>query len=282
MKLFMTLLVRDLEDIVEANLTYHLGRGVDHVIVTDNGSVDGTRDIVAAFVRAGRVTLIDEPRDDYDQSAWVTRMARTAAAMGADWVINSDADELWWPLDGDLKSTLERVPPEVGSVIAPRSNMLPLRVLDGHPFERMVLRDVYSVNGLGGPLPGKAAHRAALDVRVQPGNHDVDAAHLGPAVPANDILVYHYPHRSYAQLERKIALGGPAVARNPAPESVFETWRALYKQLRAGTLRAWYDALPHADDPAVHDEIAAGRVVRDGRVASYLRERVLPALAQLR
>ena len=40
MKLFMTLLLRDEEDIVRENLDFHLAQGVDRVIVTDNGSED--------------------------------------------------------------------------------------------------------------------------------------------------------------------------------------------------------------------------------------------------
>jgi hypothetical protein len=280
MKLFMTLLVRDLDDIVGANLRYHLGRGVDHVIVTDNGSVDRTRAMLEDFVRTGRVTVIDEPQDDYDQPAWVTRMARAAAEMGADWVINNDADEMWWPLDGDLKSTLERVAPETGSVIVPRMNMLPLRRLRGHPFERMVVGDTASVNGLGERLPGKAAHRAVLDVEVRPGNHRVASPSLGPPAATKELMIFHYPHRSYKQLERKIALGGAAVARNTtAPPSAFDVWRELYERRRAGTLRAWYDALPHGDDPAVEEWIASGDAVRDERLAVYLRRHVFSASA---
>ena len=79
MKLVMTLLVRDEEDIVEDHLVYHLNQGVDFVVATDNRSVDGTRDVLDRFQRLGYVEVIDEPDDTYDQWRWVTRMARRAA-----------------------------------------------------------------------------------------------------------------------------------------------------------------------------------------------------------
>lgn len=280
MKLVMTLLVRDLADIVAANIEYHLSRGVDHIIVTDNGSVDETREIVASYVGGGRVTLIDEPADDYDQSAWVTRMARAAWEMGADWVLNDDADELWWPVTGELKPVLARIPPAYGSLLVPRTNMLPLRRLSGHPFEQMVHRDLTSTNGAGRLLQPKAAHRAAPDVVVEPGNHAIRSGTLGPPAVTREILIFHYPHRSYEQLERKIATGGPAVARNTrVSESMFDVWRGLHKLLQAGRLRDWYDDLPHADDPDIGERLAAGTVGRDERVARYMRATVLPAIS---
>ena len=73
MKLVMTLLVRDEEDIVEDHLVYHLNQGVDFVIATDNNSVDGTRDVLERFQRLGYVEVIDEPDDTYDQWRWVTK-----------------------------------------------------------------------------------------------------------------------------------------------------------------------------------------------------------------
>jgi hypothetical protein len=267
----MTLLVRDNQDLIAANIAYHLSRGVDQVIVTDNGSVDATRAIVQDFARAGNITLIDEAGDDYNQPLWVTRMARAAAEMGADWVIHNDADEMWWPIEGNLKSTLERVPPECGSVIVQRSNMLPARVLDGHPFQRMVFRDLRSLNGLGNPLPGKIAHRAVTDVEVHVGNHSVSSVALGPPIETSDMIVFHYPYLGYAQFERKIATGGAAFARNAVfPPVVGDVWRQLYQRLQAGTLRAWYDALPHAGDPGVKERIARGEIIEDTRLARYL------------
>jgi hypothetical protein len=279
MKLFMTLLVRDEEDIIAANLSYHLSRGVDHIIVTDNRSVDGTREILEKFARTGRVTVIDERGDDFSQFRWVTRMARLAAEMGADWVINNDADEIWWPFEGDLKTVFGTVPPECGSLIVQRMNALPLRALGGHPFEQMLFREVTSVNGIGQPLPGKMAHRGMGDVEVQQGNHLVLSPSLGPSMDALGMTILHFPYRSYAQYERKIANGGAAYGRNVTlPRTVGSVWREMYDRLRAGALHAWYVTLPHADDPRLGEWIDRGKVVEDSRLADYLRTSTLSSV----
>ena len=272
MKVFMTLLVRDEEDIVAANLSYHLSRGVDHVIVTNNRSVDGTRAVLQEFERAGQITLIEEDGDDFSQFRWVTRMARLAYEKGADWVINADGDEIWWPVEGDLKSALAAVPPAYGSVTAERMNALPLRSLSGHPFAAMRYFDVHSVNGIGQPLPPKVAHRAAADVCVQQGNHCVSAPSLGPSLSTSQIVISHFPYRSYPQYERKIASGGAAYLRNTElPQTQGAVWRELYQRLLAGTLRNWYNALRSADDPRLPEWIADGEVVEDDQLAAYLR-----------
>jgi hypothetical protein len=271
-KLVMTLLVRDNADIVAANLDFHLAMGVDHVVVTDNASEDETRDIVRAYVRRGVATLIDQPADDYDQSTWVTRMVACACRdLSADWVINSDVDEFWWPLEGDLKSVFSAVSPEYGVVPARRINFLPMHNRSTVFWRDMVWRYVVSSNGLGEPLPAKVAHRGAPDVTVAEGNHAVTSAILGPADPQERIVIFHFPYRSLAQYSAKIAKGGRAVENNrKVGEAIFHVWRRHRELQRLGRLDDWYRRLPHGDDPEREELVLKGEVVKDTRLKAFM------------
>src|SRR5438067_5376043 len=112
----------------------------DVVAVTDQRSDDGTREILDAIASSGRLYPFDEP-GLLDRSAKVTEMARFAAGeLGADWVIDGDADEFWWPRGGSLKDVLAVVPPRFGSVRGMLRHFVP-RPAGGEPFaERMTIR----------------------------------------------------------------------------------------------------------------------------------------------
>jgi hypothetical protein len=264
----MTLLVRDEEDVIAANLAHHFAQGVDFVVATDNGSVDGTVALMEAEERAGRLRLIHEPEDTYAQHRWVTRMARLAATdHGADWVINNDADEFWWPREGDLASTFAQVPEGTDVVVAHRYNLVarpdgrPMTVRQARPRQHPGLGD--------GPLPPKAAHRADPDVTVLQGNHEVDGL-AGTSVDDGRIEILHVPVRSYAQFANKIAKGGAAYARNTElPVEVGHQWRRLHGLQQDGTFDDEWQKLLLSED-----EIAAGltdgTLVEDDRLAHLL------------
>jgi len=72
----MSILVRDEVDIIESNIRFHADAGVEHFIVTDNASIDGTRDVLASLKNEFSIEIIDEPSHTIDQDLWVTRMAR--------------------------------------------------------------------------------------------------------------------------------------------------------------------------------------------------------------
>jgi hypothetical protein len=275
--LIMTLLVRNNEDVISANIDFHLAMGVDHIIATDNGSEDASVDILRDYEHKGVLTLSFEPADDYDSSVWVTRMARAAAAKWrATWVINNDADEFWWPLGGNLKAALDTIPIEEQAVVAPRFNFVAVEPAAEMFYQSMVFREARSVNAVGKPLPPKVCHRGSVDVVVGPGSHNVrwkgtpEAPMISPARP---IEILHFPLRSYSQFETKIRLGGAALERNEKlPKGVGGTWRHLYRLYLEGGLPAYYQTQAVDRDQA-EANVRSGQLIRDTRLADWFSNR---------
>jgi hypothetical protein len=275
MKLVMTLLVRDEDDILDSNLAFHLAQGVDFFIITDNLSVDGTRDIIQSYVRRGLAICLPEAGDDYSQYRWVTRMARMAAAKyAADWVINSDADEFWVSTEptADLNGSLARLAPNVSVLDVPRSNFVPVDEVGlGFCAERMTLREAVSLNTEGHLLPSKVCHRAMHDIDVDQGNHAVRRNGLALPARSGPLRILHYPVRSYRRFENKIVKGGAAYERNTElSPAVGATWRNLYKIWQQGGLQARYrDMIPSPD--VIQKRMASGELLYDDTVMRTLQ-----------
>ena len=274
MNIVMTLLTRDEADILRANIEYHLERGVCSFIVTDNLSRDGTRDILLEFERQKLVHYIAERDDDYAQRVWVTRMARLAhEQFRADWIINSDADEFWWPVsDSLLSAVFSRVPQKVFALRVQRTNFVPT---DFDPtsafYDRMTLRDTRSSNSTGAPLPPKVCHRASGDVVVEQGNHGVTCSHAIVTEATSAMTIFHFPLRSYAQFENKIVQGARAVMRNPNLGYTNITWKYLYQVWLRGGLRDWYES-EMVTAKTMEWNFESGRYVLDERLRDYLRK----------
>jgi hypothetical protein len=214
----MTLLVRDERDIVEEQLAFHLASGVDAVIVTDHGSTDGTGEVLDRFGRKGRVHVLREPDGPFRQREWVTRMARLAATeYGAEWVVNADADEFWWPRGGSLREVLGAVPRRYGIVQSLVRHFVPLPP-DDRPFsERMTyrLRPTAPVNDPASPWRPyrKVVHRASPTIELVEGGHAVRSSELQPLRGWYPIECLHFPLRTPAQVERKGRAWGDAVEK---------------------------------------------------------------------
>jgi hypothetical protein len=209
MRIVMTLCVKDEADILDAQLAFHLHAGVDLVIVTDTGSTDGSLDILHRYASAGVLHLEHEAQADFQQSVAVTRMARRAAAeFGADWVINSDADEFWWPRSESMSDVLMALPARYGIVWGVWRAFLP-RPDDGKPFyERMTVRlapVAPIIDPAGAFRPGaKVAHRGDPTVEVGGGNGGLIDSPLTPLRGWYPFEVFHFPFRSGEQVERKL------------------------------------------------------------------------------
>jgi hypothetical protein len=267
----MTLLVRDEADIVDAQIAFHLHAGVDFVVATDNRSQDGTTEILERYARAGYLHLIREEGEDMRQDEWVTHMARMAASdFGADWVINADADEFWWPRGGSIEEVLATVPERYGVVRGCWRHFLP-RLDDGSFFaERMTVR-------LGTPaFPGdkttifhahqKVAHRADANVIVEAGNHNAIGEELEPIRGWHPIEVLHFSYRTISQLERK---GRGGWLRNADYEPVLHQL-LLDEAFREHRLDEFFDSFVVSDD-ALARGVSDGTLAVDTRLRDALR-----------
>jgi hypothetical protein len=272
MRLVMTLLARDEADIVDSLIAFHLHAGVDFVIATDNRSEDGTTEILERYERKGVLHLIREPGDDLRQSEWVTRMAQLAATeFGADWVLNADADEFWWPRGSGLKEVLAAVPERYGVVRAAWRNFVPRP--DGADFfaERMTVRlcvPAFHHHPLS--THSKSAHRAVQDVRIGRGNHEAFGTGLLPLRGWYPIEILHFPVRSLEQCVRKYVTQFVALERN-AQKGIPNHMAEAYEAWRAGRLDAFYEPLV-VGDAELERGLANGRYAYDTRLRDVLRE----------
>jgi hypothetical protein len=267
MKLVMTLRARDEADIVDAQIAFHLNAGVDFIVATDHRSQDGTREILESYARQGVLHLIRE--DGEVRGDLITPMARLAATeFGADWVLNTDADEFYWPRGGSLKDVLASVPERYGMVRALLRQFVP-RPDDGSFFaDRMIARmstsaPINDPTSLFRPNL-KSIHRADPDVTVTAGGHTLVDSTLIPLRGWYPIELLHFALRSFEQCERKYSNMSTALAQSR---------NAYYDQvrdaIRAGRLREFYDSLV-VDDDALERGLREGTLVLDTRLRDAL------------
>src|SRR3954454_148188 len=173
-KVVMTLLVRNEEEVLVANLAHHLAHGVDLVIAMDHRSEDATPRILEEHAATGRVVVLRQDADEYRQFEWVTEMARMACVEhGADWVINGDADEFYLARRGSLKDALAAIPERYGILDVPVVDFLPRPDDAGFFADRMVARETVSFKPGTGDVLKNVVHRATPDVVVAGGNHNL-------------------------------------------------------------------------------------------------------------
>jgi glycosyl transferase family 2 len=269
MKLVLTLRARDEADVIDANVDFHLNAGVDFVVATDHRSADGTREILESYASQGVLHLVREDGDV--RGDLITPMARMAARdFGADWVINADADEFYWPRGGSLKEVLASVPARYGVVRALLRQFVPRPDEDGTSFaERMVVRMVTTApindpRSLFRPNL-KSIHRGEPNATLTAGGHTLVDSTLTPLRGWYPIEFLHFPLRSFEQCERKYSNMSNAVAHSR--NAYYDQVRSA---LREGRLSDFYESLVVGDD-ALERGLGDGSLVVDTRLRDALR-----------
>ena len=223
MKLVVTVMVRDEIDIIAAMVEHHLAQGADLIIATDNGSVDGTAEVLQRYADLGVLELHHDPVFRKQQHAVVTGMARRAYTQHhADWVINADADEFWAPVDKrlTLHDALARIPVSLNAFTARVTNLVGPPAMRGSGIDRLIWRDHRTQQqlnevGIYAQPTSDAVHRGDPNVVVAQGNHFVSLESKGQPEAADALEVLHLPWRSWTQLEQKVVHAGRAYEANP-------------------------------------------------------------------
>lgn len=220
----MTMMVRDEVDVIAAAIEHHLAQGFDRILVTDNASVDGTREILAEYAKHAPVTVYDDPEHRKQQAQVVTRMARLARVeFGADWVVNSDADEFVMSTTPGVTTAdvIRSWSKSIVSTTVPVTNLVgPVALSGGGLTTRMLWRDVRSPEQLQAvgvhahPTPN-TIHVGHPGVDVRQGNHFTSLLSRGEPDGGPGIEVLHVPWRSWEQFERKTVNAGRGYEANP-------------------------------------------------------------------
>jgi hypothetical protein len=209
MRVVRMLAVRDEADVLAANLCWYAEAGIDTVAV-DNGSVDGSAEMLEDAVRAGsilRLETVEPTGPDTDWRGWsevIARLQGMAARERPDLVLLASADEFFEVGDGpDLLAALEE-DLRAGWTVFEFKNM-EFHMTNGDPDQedvRLRLRyyslwDVEMFRGVrwepGIDFTAKLGHRPVLP-------HSAEWR-LSPRL----YVSRHYPLRSREQATRKVS-----------------------------------------------------------------------------
>lgn len=220
------LMVKNEADIIAATLTHTLTQ-VDRIIVADNGSTDGTRDILNDFASAA-VTVRDDPDPAYRQSQKMSALAARAADAGATWVVPIDADELWSHPTMTITEFLHEIPTDRAIVRAQLFDYVATGrddTAEPNPVKRITWR-----RRTPAKLP-KVAVRPTVAVTIHQGNHGAEYFHPDPV---GGLIVRHFPYRSPEQMRRKAITGSAALHAAPElPHTSGQHWRDYAELERA-------------------------------------------------
>ena len=227
------LMVRNEEHILATCIGHLLNTvRVDRVYVTDNGSTDGTPDILRRLASRTDRVVVTSDSGDFRQGEIITALAHRAAADGFAWLLPTDADEFLWLRRGhSLAALCGR--DDIGGYRLDLCNFLqarPIRrdwpgalglmAVAAIPTGTMPTDEAAVSNGtlpfVRITYPTKILVRATPALTIAFGNHDA-AGTAGPLVSLPEAEILHAPLRAFDRLHRRAEAGRRSYVTTPEP-----------------------------------------------------------------
>jgi glycosyltransferase involved in cell wall biosynthesis/2-polyprenyl-3-methyl-5-hydroxy-6-metoxy-1,4-benzoquinol methylase len=218
-------MVKNEEDIIEKFVRHNL-QFVESLVILDNGSIDGTREILRSLQREGLPLLIlDDPVTSYIQEQKMTQLLQwICSSFFPEFVVPLDADEFISCKPGvDFAERLREIQPG-GSGLVPWHTYVVTPNSDEHYFAD-IPRSYTARRAVEKPQYFKTivrtCGRAFPDVVFSQGSHFAtsrDGKPL-PSIELPGIALAHYPVRGCEQVATKGVITAMAqLERNPESE----------------------------------------------------------------
>jgi hypothetical protein len=222
MSVFAIMMVKDEVDILEATIQHCLTQGVEHFVISDNLSSDGTTGLLATLAgdMPGMFTVFEDPEVGYYQSRKMTELARRAGNLGADWIVPVDADEFWYTPNPQL-------------TIREALGLSPNDIECAYSFEQYGPWRATEPKRLA-----KVAFRYRPGCMLAQGNHDVLGA--GTSRGWHLLEIREYQYRTVEQTIRKVRNGKVAYDATDLHPMEGAHWREM-GQWSDSELTEWWE-----------------------------------------
>jgi glycosyltransferase involved in cell wall biosynthesis len=262
MKLVAISRIKDEADIVEAFIR-HTAWFVDHHLIIDNGSIDGTLDILAKLAAEGlKLSVFRNPVPVHADWFFNNTLLRLASQMErADWAIPLDCDEFLKLRPGvaSLRAVLASADPAVPAIEIASQLYTPRSVDDAseiNPVCRIVHR--------WEPCPPVAKVMVRADpawagrLVLEAGFHSVSLDQKPvPLTPSPDVSLAHFYRRSVAQEARKAVIGRLRAMSNPAAVAgnLASHYQLMFDRVKADPLLWLFGRSADDGPPVVRDPV---------------------------
>lgn len=258
MKLAGVTCVRNEVDIIEFCLWHHFDQGLDDIFILDNGSSDGTYDLLKDLEKKdSRLHIFSDP-DKFNQMKFVKQMTDLAIESGADWIVPFDADEMWLSKNGLANDLVDididgvvvyltnfvqnvrrrTIEPDLYKTVKYKLDVkIPYRPAAAMDFQLVEWQSISMVELKWYP---KNIIRAMPGLIIRSGAHSFEVPNKTSETAFSHMFsIYHVPLRSYPHLEFKAEHGKRLIENGVGPGIGVEQQRLYRIQQGGALLREW-------------------------------------------